>query len=98
MSHYSSILFQVLPTISVKHTGQECFKYISAHTFLLLFHDWNVALDGYRLFRRDRQGRRGEGVALYIKKTLQSEELSLKNSHEQVESLWVRIGEATKGT
>jgi len=41
-------------------------------------HDWNVALDGYRLFRRDRRGRRGGGIALYIKKTLQSEELSLK--------------------
>ena len=56
-------------------------------------HDWNVALDGYGLFRRDRRERRGRGVALYVKKTLQSEELSLKNSHEQVESLWVRIGE-----
>ena len=53
----------------------------------------NVALGDYRLFRKDRQGRRGRGVALYIKKTLQSEELSLKNNHEQVESLWVRIGE-----
>ena len=42
------------------------------------YHDWNVALDSYRLFRRDRQGRRGGGIALYIKKTLQSEELSLK--------------------
>jgi len=52
-----------------------------------------VALDGYRLFRRDRRGRKGGGVALYIEKTLQSEELSLKNNHEQVESLWVRIGE-----
>jgi len=56
-------------------------------------HDWNVALDGYRLLRRDRRGRRDGGVALYIKKTLQSEELSLKNNHEQVESLWVRIEE-----
>jgi len=56
-------------------------------------HDWNVALDGYRLFRRDRQGKRGGGFALHIKKTLQNEELFLKNNHEQVESLWVRIGE-----
>jgi len=56
-------------------------------------HDQNGALDGYRLFRRDRRGRRGGGVALYIKKTLQSEELFLKNNHEQVESLWVRIRE-----
>jgi len=52
-----------------------------------------VAIDGYRLFRRDRRGRRGRGVALYIKKLTEYEELSLKNSHEQVKSFWVRIGE-----
>ncbi|GAB0206445.1 hypothetical protein GRJ2_003110100 [Grus japonensis] len=34
---------------------------------------------------------RGGGVTLYIKKWIECEELSLKNSHEQVESLWVRI-------
>jgi len=50
-----------------------------------------VAIDGYMLFRRDRWGKRGGGVALYIKKLIQCEELSLKNSHKQVESLWVRI-------
>ena len=33
----------------------------------------------------------GRGVALYIKKWIECEELSLKNSHEQAESLWVRI-------
>ncbi|KAK4825828.1 LOW QUALITY PROTEIN: hypothetical protein QYF61_002951 [Mycteria americana] len=27
-------------------------------------HNWSAALDGYKLFRRDRQGRRGGGVAL----------------------------------
>ncbi|KAK4806137.1 hypothetical protein QYF61_001060 [Mycteria americana] len=51
-------------------------------------HDWSAAIDGYRLFRREKQGRRGGGVALYIKKWIDCEELSLKNSHEQVESLW----------
>jgi len=56
-------------------------------------HDWSVAIGGYRLLRRDRQGKKGGGVALYIKKAIQCEELSLKNSHEQVESLWVRIGD-----
>ena len=35
--------------------------------------------------------RRGGGVALYINKWIECEELSLKNSHEQVESLWIRI-------
>jgi len=49
-------------------------------------HDCSVAIDGYRLFRRDRQGRGGGGVALYVKKLIQCEELSLKNAHEQVES------------
>jgi len=54
-------------------------------------HDWIVAINGYRLFRMDRRGRRGRGVARYIKKWLDCDELSLKNSHNQVESLWVRI-------
>ena len=30
-------------------------------------HDWCLPIDGYRLFRRDRQGKRGGGVALYTK-------------------------------
>jgi len=54
-------------------------------------HDWSVAIDGYQLFRRDRPGRMGGGVALYMKKWIECEELSLKGSHNQVESLWVRI-------
>jgi len=54
-------------------------------------HDWTAAIDGYRLFRRDRQGTRGEGIALCIKKWIEWEELCLKNSQEQVESLCVRI-------
>ena len=48
-------------------------------------HGWSMAIDGYRLFRR------GRGIALYIKKSVQCEELSLKNSHKQVRSLQVRI-------
>ena len=41
--------------------------------------------DGYKLFRR------GESVALYIKERIECEELSLKNGHKQVESLWVTV-------
>lgn len=33
-------------------------------------HSWNTALGGYRLFRRDREGRRGGGVALNIGRLL----------------------------
>jgi len=38
-----------------------------------------------------RQVKRGGGAALYIKKSIQCEELSLKNTHKQVESPWVKI-------
>jgi len=44
--------------------------------------------------RKERQGKRGGQVALCIRKLIQCEELSLKNSHEQVKSLWVRIIES----
>ncbi|PKU41567.1 hypothetical protein llap_8142 [Limosa lapponica baueri] len=58
-------------------------------------YDWNLAIEGYKLFRRDRQGRRGRGVALYVKEWIQSEEMSLKPSlgsdEERVESLCVTI-------
>jgi len=54
-------------------------------------HDWSVAINDYKLFRRERRGKKGGGIALYIRKSIQCEELSLKNSHEQIKSLWVRI-------
>ena len=30
-------------------------------------HDWNTIIEGFRLFKRDRQGRRGRGVALCVR-------------------------------
>ncbi|GAB0190604.1 hypothetical protein GRJ2_001525700 [Grus japonensis] len=55
-----------------------------------------AVMDGYRLFRRDRQGRRGGGVALYVTEGLDCTELSVGD--DTVESLWVRIkGQANKG-
>ncbi|KAM9590842.1 uncharacterized protein ACIBXB_005891 [Morphnus guianensis] len=58
-------------------------------------HDWSAALDGYKLFRRDRQGRRGSGVALYVRECFDSTEL--QNCDDKVECLWVRMrGKANK--
>ena len=54
-------------------------------------HDWHTVIEGYRLFRMDRQGRRGGRVALYVRKWIGCKELCLRNSHDQVESLWVKI-------
>jgi len=47
----------------------------------------SVVIGGYKLFRWDRRGRRGGAVTVYTRKGIECEELSLKNSHEQVESL-----------
>ncbi|RMC09666.1 hypothetical protein DUI87_13452 [Hirundo rustica rustica] len=58
-------------------------------------HGWSTALNGYKLFRRDRQGRRGGGVALYIKQTFDTVEIETKE--DGVECLWERIkGKANK--
>ena len=54
-------------------------------------HNWNTLTEDYRLFRRDRQGRRGSRVAFYVRKWIDCKELCLRNSHDQVESLWVKI-------
>ena len=58
-------------------------------------HDWSAAMDGYKLFRKDRQGRRGGGVALYVKECFEVTEFMTGDNN--VESLWVRIrGRADK--
>ncbi len=43
----------------------------------------------------DRQGKKGRRVAFRIKKWIDCEEIPLKNSQEQVESLWVKIRDGT---
>ncbi|KAK4812337.1 hypothetical protein QYF61_017114 [Mycteria americana] len=58
-------------------------------------HNWSAAMDGYKLFRRDTQGTRGGGVALYVRECLDS--LELDDGDNKVECLWIRIrGKANK--
>ena len=45
-------------------------------------HDWSAAVDGYKLFRKDRQGRRGGGVALYVKECFEVTLLHYKNVYD----------------
>ncbi|GAB0184095.1 hypothetical protein GRJ2_000874800 [Grus japonensis] len=57
--------------------------------------NWTAAMDGYKLFRRDRQGRRGGVVALYVRECFEC--LELNDGDNRVECLWVRIrGKANK--
>ena len=61
-------------------------------------HDWNVVMDGYALFRKDRPARRGGGVALYVREQLQCTKFCPGADEERVESVWVRIkGQAGRG-
>ncbi|GAB0209788.1 hypothetical protein GRJ2_003444500 [Grus japonensis] len=58
-------------------------------------YDWSVGMEGYRLFRKDRQGRRGGGVAHYVNDQLECMDLHLGMDEEPTESLWVRIKGST---
>ncbi|KAK4828724.1 hypothetical protein QYF61_000715 [Mycteria americana] len=54
-------------------------------------HDWRSTMDGYRLFCKDRQGRRGGGVALYVKENLDCIEVNYSDCGSPIKCLWVKI-------
>lgn len=49
----------------------------------------DVAMESYKLFRMDRQGRRSSEFALCIREHL--DVLKLRTGNDNAESLWVRI-------
>lgn len=53
------------------------------------WHTWSIAMKGYKLLRRDRQGKRGSGVALCVGECISC--LELNDGDDRVESLWLRI-------
>ena len=53
-------------------------------------HNWNTGIKGYKLFRRERQERRGGSVPLYIREGIDCKEMPLRNSYGQIESLWLK--------
>ncbi|KAK4823640.1 hypothetical protein QYF61_004561 [Mycteria americana] len=58
-------------------------------------HNRNAAMDCYKLFRKDRQGRRGGGVALDVREYFDCPDLN--DADDRVECLWVRTrGKANK--
>lgn len=54
-------------------------------------HGWNAVMEVYELFRKDRLGKRGGRVALYVREQLECTQLQLGEGEGQEESLWVRI-------
>lgn len=53
-------------------------------------HNWSAAMDAYKLFRRDQQGRGGRGVVLNAGECLSCFKM-FNYSDDKVECLWVRI-------
>ncbi|XP_073188209.1 uncharacterized protein [Lepidochelys kempii] len=53
-------------------------------------YDWSTVMDGYKLFRKDRQGRKGGGVALYVREQYDCSELRYETA-EKPECLWIKF-------
>ena len=53
--------------------------------------DAELGLTGYEMFRRDRIGRRGGGVILYIKESIQAYEIKLEREADYDEAVWCKI-------
>ena len=53
--------------------------------------DAELALTGYVMFRKDRRERRGGGVILYIKESIQAYEITLKSEADSVEAILCNI-------
>ena len=53
--------------------------------------DAELGLTGYVMFRRDRIGRRGGGVILYVKESIQAYEIKLEREANCDEAVWCKI-------
>ena len=50
-----------------------------------------LGLEGYAMFRKDRMGRRGGGVLLYIKDTIPAYEVQLQEDAYCNEAIWCKL-------
>ena len=53
--------------------------------------DAELGLTGYIMFRRDRIGRRGGGVILYVKESIQAYEIKLEREADYEEAVLCKI-------
>ena len=53
--------------------------------------DAELGLRGYIMFRKDRIGRRGGGVILYVKESIQAYEIKLERKAGCDEAVWCKI-------
>ncbi|GAB0188677.1 hypothetical protein GRJ2_001333000 [Grus japonensis] len=81
------------------HTQSESYDIIGiTETWWDNLLDWRIMMDGYRLFHKDRQGRRGGVATLYVKENLECIEVNYGNCGSPIKCLWVKIrGIVSKG-
>ena len=53
--------------------------------------DAELGLEGYVMFRKDRMGRRGGGVLLYVKYTIPAYEIQLREEADCEEAIWCKL-------
>ena len=53
--------------------------------------DVALGLEGYVMFRKDRMGRRGGGVLLFIKETILAHEVQLQEEADCNEGIWCQL-------
>ena len=53
--------------------------------------DAELMLSGNVMFRKDRQERRGGGVIMYSKDSIQAYEIQMENEAECIEAIWCNI-------
>ena len=58
--------------------------------------DTELGLTRYLMFRRDRIGRRGGGVILYVKESIQAYEIKLEREADCDEAVWCKIVSGNK--
>lgn len=58
-------------------------------------HDWSTAIEGYRLLRKDRLGRWGDGLALFVREQPKSVELCFGTCQKPGKSLWAKVSGQT---
>ena len=53
--------------------------------------DAELGLEGYVMYRKDRMGRRGGGVLIYIKETIPAYEVHLQDEADCNEAIWCKL-------
>ncbi|KAF7246134.1 Lipoxygenase-likey domain-containing protein 1 [Varanus komodoensis] len=52
---------------------------------------WNVNIEGYHLVRKDRKGKRGGGVTLYVREGIGCSEIECSTDGDSVEAVWMKL-------